>query len=132
MIFCYKHKTYLQKTHSSGEKNYFWLLFGTSETFMMVALSSRSAWSISALSLTLIFKLSLNKDPGLRFEKVKVKMVVKVNGLRKVKVKPGWRWKPNQSKQGGRERHSPLFVYRHVHPATIYIDFKIFWCFQNF
>ena len=31
------------------------------ETFMMVALSSRSAWSISALSLTLIFKLSLRK-----------------------------------------------------------------------
>ena len=28
---------------------------------MMVALSSRSAWSISALSLTLIFKLSLRK-----------------------------------------------------------------------
>ena len=49
---------------------------------MMVALSSRSAWSISALSLTLIFKLSLSKDTGLRFEKVKVKMVVKVNGLR--------------------------------------------------
>ena len=31
------------------------------ETFMMVALSSRSAWSISALSRTLIFKLSLRK-----------------------------------------------------------------------
>ena len=28
-------------------------------TFMMVALNSRSAWSISALSLTLIFRLSL-------------------------------------------------------------------------
>ena len=38
---------------------------------MMVALSSRSAWSISALSLTLIFKLSLNKGPGLRWRSIK-------------------------------------------------------------
>ena len=29
------------------------------QTFMMVALSSRSAWSISALSLTFILRLSL-------------------------------------------------------------------------
>ena len=33
---------------------------GFAGTFMMVALNSRSAWSISALSLTLIFKLSLH------------------------------------------------------------------------
>ena len=77
---------------------------GLLSTFMMVALNSRSAWSISALSLTLIFKLSLqvishtlNKD---------------VRSPRKVM------W-PDQGEESGGKGHPALLIDRHVHPETI-------------